>query len=103
MRVGKGDAPGGEPVDVRGDNLRIAPKVVDPVVQVIDRDEQDVGSLRPGQCRRGRGGEGDVSTKEQCEEGDGKAQLTNATERQGRSHARWTWTKLETGASRWAA
>jgi hypothetical protein len=45
----------GQAIDVRGARLGIAAEVADPVVQVVDRDEKDIGRLGGSSC--GQGGE----------------------------------------------
>ena len=42
MSVGEDGAAGGEPIHVRGPDLRMAAEKSHPVVQVIDGDEEDV-------------------------------------------------------------
>ena len=66
MGVAEEHAPRGETIEIGGLCLRVATQAADPVVQIVDRDEQDVGLLllaRPGKrnaCReedcRGREG-----------------------------------------------
>ena len=43
---------GGQPVDVRRLGLRVPSEAADPVVQVVDRDEEDVGAVRGGRRNR---------------------------------------------------
>jgi hypothetical protein len=43
----------GQAIDVRGARLGIAAEVADPVVQVVDRDEEDIGPLGGSRCGRG--------------------------------------------------
>ena len=59
MGIEEGRAAGGEGIEVRGLGQRMAAEVADPVVLVVDRDEQHVGPLggpagseRPGHRRR---------------------------------------------------
>lgn len=51
MTVGKKCAHLGQPVDVRRLGLRVTTKTADPVVQIVDRNEQDIG-LRTFSCRK---------------------------------------------------
>ena len=62
--VGVGEENGlrGEALKVGSEALRMASKRTDPVVQVIDRDEEDVGSVR-GLCFKSKG-EGKESEKQ---------------------------------------
>ena len=43
MGVGEEHARGGQPIEVGRASLRMAAKATDPVVQIIDGDEEDVG------------------------------------------------------------
>lgn len=43
MRIGEGHAHGGKTVDVRCLHLLVAPEMADPMIEIIHRDEQDVG------------------------------------------------------------
>ena len=45
MGIGEGGATGGQPVDVGGLGQRVASQVADPVILVVDGDEEDVGLL----------------------------------------------------------
>ena len=51
VRVGEQRAPLREPVDVRRLHLRMAAEAADPVVLVVDGDEQDVGPPGAGRLR----------------------------------------------------
>ena len=53
MRVGHQGAAGGQLVDVGGFDLGVASEAADPVVLIVDRDEQDVG-LVFGEQRAGQ-------------------------------------------------
>jgi hypothetical protein len=46
MRIREAHAAAGEPVDVRGERLRVTAEKAAPVVQIVDDDEQDVRTLR---------------------------------------------------------
>lgn len=46
MGIGEQCAAFGEAIDVRREGLRMALEAPDPVVEIIDSDEQDVGFLR---------------------------------------------------------
>ena len=48
MRVSERDTAAGEPVDVRRLHLRVAAQRADPVVQIVDRNEKNIGRLRAG-------------------------------------------------------
>ena len=43
MSVGEEDASFGETIDIRGEGLRVASHTADPVVEIINSDEEDVG------------------------------------------------------------
>jgi hypothetical protein len=43
MGVGKEHAPLGEACEVGGGSLRMAPEATDSVIQVVDREQKDVG------------------------------------------------------------
>jgi hypothetical protein len=43
MSIRKENATRGEPVQVRGDGLAVTAHATDPVIQIIHRDEKDVG------------------------------------------------------------
>ena len=43
MGVGKEHAPLGEAVEVGGGSLSMAPEATDPVIQVVDREQKDIG------------------------------------------------------------
>ena len=45
MGIGEGGTASGQPVDVRGLDQWVASQVADPVILVIDGDEEDVGLL----------------------------------------------------------
>ena len=66
MGVGKEYAAGGEAIKVRGDRLRMSAQATDPVIEIVDRDEQDVGSVRR---QLGGGGEAGREKGEGSEEG----------------------------------
>ena len=42
MRIGKGHTAGGQRVDVRRLDLRMPAITTEPVIQIVDRDEQDI-------------------------------------------------------------
>ena len=65
--VGEGGAAGGELVDVRRLRLRVAAERADPVVQVVEGDEQDVGLLRGGRA----GGVSPLIREDGCERENG--------------------------------
>ena len=74
-----GDAARGEPVDVRRYRLRVAAEVADPVLQVVDGDEQDVGL-------GGLGGErarGEEKREDEEETGGFHGQAETASEQSG--------------------
>ena len=70
--VGEESAAGGQPVHVRRLNLRMTLEAADPVVQIVDGDHQDIGTVVG--CWRGDGGEA------QADQGD---------EEGGASHGRF--------------
>ena len=45
MGIGEGGATGGQSVDIRGLGQWVTSKVADPVILVVDGDEEDVGLL----------------------------------------------------------
>jgi len=51
MPVGKEGSHLGQSVDVGSLGLGVPPKTADPVVQIVDRNEQDIG-LRTFSCRK---------------------------------------------------
>ena len=66
--VGEGDPTPGEAVEVGRLDLRMAPQRPDPVIEVVDRDEEDIGGRGPGR----RGGVG-ITGDGQQEQGGGGA------------------------------
>jgi len=52
MRVGEGGSAGGQLVDMRSLDHRVATKIADPVVLVVNGDEENVGLLRHAQDNR---------------------------------------------------
>ena len=73
MRVGEQRAALGQPVDVRRPDLRMPAQAADPVVLVVDRDEQDVGpggggGRHAGACQTHVEGQ-QASSSEEAEQG----------------------------------
>jgi hypothetical protein len=44
LGIGEDDTPGSEAVDIGGGRLRVSSEASDPVVQVVDGDEEDIWS-----------------------------------------------------------
>ena len=53
MGIPERDSHPGQAIDVRGAGLSIAIEVTDPVVEVVDRDEKDIGPLGESRCGQG--------------------------------------------------
>lgn len=55
MGVGEENTARGESIEIRREGLRVPPEAADPIVQIIDREEQDVRRLLRRDGRRTTG------------------------------------------------
>ena len=51
MSVGKQDAAGGEAIDVGGFGLRVSSQAPDPIIQIVHRDEKNIGPIIANKTR----------------------------------------------------